>query len=156
MAKQKAKGLSTTAKKWLIGIGIGAMVLVIGAMGVKLSKLDKTEQLSAAFGYEQGLLSDTDGEEVKGTTSIRSKDYISVDGFTADLKEDASIVYKLFFYGEENVFISATQELSVDYSGEIPEGAESVRVMITPTNDPEVSALEMAGYASQLTVEWNK
>ena len=90
MAKQKAKGLSTTAKKWLIGIGIGAMVLVIGAMGVKLSKLDKTEQLSAAFGYEQGLLSDTDGEEVKGTTSIRSKDYISVDGFTADLKEDST------------------------------------------------------------------
>ena len=28
MAKQKAKGLSTTAKKWIIGIGIGAMVIL--------------------------------------------------------------------------------------------------------------------------------
>lgn len=154
--KAKGKGLSPKAKKWIAGISIGALVVVLCSFGVQLNKLDKTNELNPTFGYEQGLLSTTDGGEVKGTTSIRSKDFISVDEFKCDLTDEASITYRLFWYNESEEFVSVSEELTTDFTDAAPEGAEKVRIQITPVNDPEVSATEIAGYAGELTVTWAK
>ena len=157
-SKAGKKGMNPTLKKVFIGIGITGLVLILGSMALKLNKLDKTNEVSATFGYEQGLIG-ADGGEVKGTTSIRTKDLITVDGLKCDLAEDASITYQLFWYDEEEVFISASEELTLDFdasTGTVPETAEYVRIMITPVNDPEVSITEIAGYAGELTVEYKR
>ncbi|MBQ8291899.1 MAG: hypothetical protein IJX88_05290 [Clostridia bacterium] len=159
MAGNKGKkGLSPKAKKWLTGIGIGVAVVVACGFGIKLSKLDKTNDVSSTFGYERGLL-DSEGKEVKGTTSIRTKDMVGIDGLVCDLKTDASVTYKVFFYDKDEKFLSSTDELNEDFSattGTVAEGAKYARILITPLNDPEVSVTEIAGYAAELTVEWSK
>ncbi len=154
--KAKGKGLSNKAKKWIVGIAIAILVIILCSFGAQLNKLDKTNELNPTFGYEQGLLSTDDGGEVKGTTAIRSKDLISVDEFKCDLITEASITYRLFWYDENEEFISASEELTADFTEAAPEGAKFVKIMITPVNDPEVSATEIAGYAGELTVSWAK
>lgn len=159
MAKGKAK-MSPKVKKWLIGIGIGALVLILGGMAIKLNKLDKTDEVSTTFGYEQGLLSADDGGEVQGTTSIRTKDFVSLKDFKCDIdEEEGAVTYRIFWYDEDEAFISATQELTSDFDSkadEVPETAKYARIMITPTNDPEVSPTEISKYASELSVEFIK
>ena len=51
-----------------------------------------------------------------------------------------------------------SEELTSDWNGSAPEGAESVKIMITPTEDEDgkVSLIEVLGYADQLTVTVNK
>ena len=76
-----------------------------------------------------------------------------------ELKDDANIKYQLFFYDKDGEFISASAELTADYDGtNIPETAESVKIMITPIEDEDgkVSLMEVLGYANQLTVTVNK
>ena len=157
MAKKAKAKMGKKAKGLLIGIGaVVAVAFTIGTT-VRLNKLDKTDEVSATFGYEQGLLG-ADGSETKGTTAIRTKKFVSVEGLTCDLVSEASITYKIFYYDKDEEFISATDELSADYvaGDNLPEGAEYARVVITPVNDPEVSLTEIATYARELTVSWEK
>lgn len=162
MAKKRVKTVGkkkSTLAKVAIGAAITVGVLAFAGLAIQVNDMDKTDKLNATFGYEQGLLSATDGGEVKGTTSIRTKDFISLDGFKVDIKDDASVVYQLFFYNEDEEFISATEELSVDYDyaqASVVTDAEKVRIMVTPVNDPEVGLTEIVSYASELTVEWTK
>ena len=158
--KAKKKGGNTKKKqKWLIGVGVAAVVLGFGIVGAKINSMDKTNEVSATFGWEVGLLSTTDGGEVKGTTSLRTKKLHDIGGLVCDLTEDASISYRLFWYDENEEFISVSDELTADFSvetAELPEGAKYFRVMATPENDPEVSGSEVSGYAKELTISYDK
>lgn len=157
MRKEKEK--NGVVKKVAIGAAIGVGVLAFVGLAVKVNRMDKTDTLSPTFAYEQGLLSTTDGTQVKGKTAIRTKDFISLDGFKVDLKDDASVTYQLFYYNENDEFVSASEELSADYdvaTASLSGTEKKVRIVVTPKNDPEVSIFEIAGYASELDVEWNK
>lgn len=160
MAKAKRKGfkIGPKAKKWIVTIAIVVLCGILVVMGLNLNRLTKTKEVSATWGWEQGLIA-ADGTELKGTTSIRTKDYVTLDGFKVDVSEDAGITYQLFFYDEEETFISASEELTVDYDASaatLPEGAEFVRLMATPENDPEVSTTEIAKYAREIVVEYKR
>lgn len=158
MAKKAKAKMSKKAKGWLIGIGTAVLAVFMVGTITKLNKLDKTNEVSPTFGYEQGLIS-ADGTEKKGTTSIRTKDFISVEGFKADLVSDPSVTYQLFFYDKDEKFIEASTELSADFTvtdENLPENAKYVRVMITPENDPEVSTSEISKYAGELEISYNK
>ena len=124
---------------------------------VKIDKNEKTKTLGTnSFTYAIGLL-DAEGEYEQGTSSIYMKDYYSVDGLTIEIEDKATITYKLFFYDENNDFIDMTSDLSLSYdSSSTPATAEYFRIMITPTNDAEVSFFEIDDYAEQLTVSINK
>lgn len=157
-----AKAKST--KVWIIA-GIVAISGAIIGLSAKVASMDKTKTVSATFGWEQGLLDTTPGEEtlgkeVKGTTSIRMKEAVTLDGFKIDIKDDASVTYQLFFLDKEEVCVGVSEAgMSIDYvaaDASLPENAEKVRIVVTPNNDPEVSAFEMAGYAGELTVTYNK
>lgn len=152
------KRMSASNIKWIITFVLIAMlsVAVIFAF-VKIDKNEKTKTLGTnSFTYAIGLL-DAEGEYEQGTSSIYMKDYYSVDGLTVELKDKATVTYKLFFYDEDKEFIDMTSDLSLNYdSSSTPATAEYFRIMITPTNDAEVSFFEINNYAGQLTVSINK
>lgn len=131
------------------------MTIVLCIFGAKINKLDKTDELSAGD-WEKGLIA-VDGGEVRGTIAIRTKDFVPINGLNVDLRDNAGITYQIFWYDENKVFLSCTEELVVDYDlAGMPELAEYARIMIKPVNDPEVSRTEIKDYAGELTVEWSK
>lgn len=152
------KRLNANKIKWIITFTLIAIlsIAVIFAF-VKIDKNEKTKTLGTnSFTYSIGVL-DSEGEYEQGTSSIYTKNYYSVDGLTVEIEKDATITYKLFFYDEDKEFVSNTSDLSLNYDGSnVPATAEYFRVMITPTNDAEVSFFEIGTYAGQLTVTINK
>lgn len=99
---------------------------------------------------------DDNGDFVKNTASIVSKDFVSTDGLTIKLQENADVSYKVYFFDTDKAFVSATEAQSADFAGTIPENAKFAKIVITPLHDAEVSIFEMSGYAKQLTVTVNK
>lgn len=152
------KHLNANKIKWIITFVLIAMLSIAVVFAfVKIDKNQKTKTLGTnSFTYAIGLL-DAEGEYVQGTSSIYTKDFTSVDGLTVEIKEDATITYKLFFYDADKEFVDKTSDLSLNYDGSsIPSTAEYFKIMITPTNDAEVSFFEIGTYAGQLTVTVNK
>lgn len=152
------KRMSVNDIKWIISFVLIAMLIVAVIFAfVKIDKNEKTKTLGTnSFTYAIGLL-DAEGEYEQGTSSIYMKDYYSVDGLTIELQDKATVTYKLFFYDENKEFIDMTSDLSLSYdSSSTPTTAEYFRIMITPTNDAEVSFFEIDDYAKQLTVSINK
>lgn len=144
--------------RWIITwIILGLLSISMIFAFVKIDKNQDTKEINGSvFNYSIGLL-DEEGAYEQGTSSIYLKDYYSVDGLVIKLEEDATVTYKLCFYDEDKEFIEQTDSLSGNYdSSAIPETAEYFRVMITPTNDSEVSFFEIDDYAKMLTVTINK
>jgi hypothetical protein len=143
--------------KWIITAVVGVLLIatVVG-LCVKLNKVDTTKTISK-YSYEVGIINDL-GKEKTSDGSIRSKDFITVDGLAVVLSDDANITYRLYFYDEDEKFISSTQELSADFNGTVPSSAKYAKLVITPVEDEDgkVSFLEVYSYASQLTVTVNK
>lgn len=152
------KRLNANNVKWIISFILIAMLSIAVVFAfVKIDRNEKTKTLGTnSFTYAIGLL-DAEGEYEQGTSSIYTKDFTSVDGLTIEIKDKATITYKLFFYDSNKEFVDKTSDLSLNYDGSsVPATAEYFKVMITPTNDAEVSWNEIGTYASQLTVTVNK
>ena len=143
---------------WKVGVVL-AIILAFGLIATLFVKLDRQTTTTTIGGeaYSIGTLDDT-GEPTETNTAIYMRKAITTDGLKCELAEDAKIKYELFFYDKDGEFVSSTGDLTADWAGEVPEGAESVKVMITPTADEDgkVSIVEVLGYASQLTVTVNK
>lgn len=144
--------------KWIITFIVG--LLLIAAVAALFIKLDRQTTTTTIGGeaYSIGLI-DENGDYKEGDTAIYMRKAITTDGLKCELKDDANIKYQLFFYDKDGEFISASAELTADYDRtNIPETAESVKIMITPIEDEDgkVSLMEVLGYANQLTVTVNK
>ena len=143
---------------WKVGVVL-AIILAFGLIATLFVKLDRQTTTTTIGGeaYSIGTLDET-GEPTETNTAIYMRKSITTDGLKCELAEDAKIKYELFFYDKDGEFVSSTGDLTADWAGEIPVGAESVKVMITPTADEDgkVSIVEVLGYASQLTVTVNK
>ncbi len=143
---------------WKVGVVL-AIILAFGLIATLFVKLDRQTTTTTIGGeaYSIGTLDET-GEPTETNTSIYMRKSITTDGLKCEIAEDAKIKYELFFYDKDGEFVSSTGDLTADWAGEVPEGAESVKVMITPTADEDgkVSIVEVLGYASQLTVTVNK
>jgi len=144
--------------KWIITFAL-ISILIVGMIFafVKIDKNEKTKTLgTSSFTYSIGIL-DAEGKYEQGTTSIYTKEYHSVDGLTVEVDEDATVKYSIFFFDKDEKFVDKTSDLSLNYDGtSTPETAEYFKIMITPTNDAEVSWSEIGRYAGMLTVTVNK
>lgn len=133
------------------------LVALIGGVTyaiVRVAQKDETKEISS-LAYKIGALDDN-GAFVKNTASIVSKDFISSDGLTIKLQENAEVSYKVYFYDADKNFVSASEAQSADYAGTIPENSKYAKIVVTPLHDAEVSIFEICGYAKQLTVTVNK
>lgn len=151
------KFMSRNKTRWLlVTLALIALTSVVVVLGIRLNKQATTTTVSAATGYDIGTL-DANGKVTKSTENIYLKDYITTDGLKVTIKEKADVQYKLYFYDADKTFVSAsTTWLTADFDGNVPANAKYARVLIDPTEDAEVSALEVFGYANQLTVTYNK
>ena len=151
------KFMSRNKTRWLlVTLALIALTSVVVVLGIRLNKQATTTTVSAATGYDIGTL-DANGKVIKSSENIYTKDYINVDGLKVTIKEKADVQYKLYFYDADKTFVSAsTTWLTADFDGNVPVNAKYARVLIDPTEDAEVSLLEVFGYANQLTVTYNK
>ena len=152
MANSFQKHKRSDRVKWIIiFVLVFALIAGFAGMAVILNREVKTYDLTS-FSYEIGGL-DAEGAEEEANTAIRTKDFQSVDGLTVSVSDDMTVTYQLFFYDADKEFLSASDELVIDFDGTIPEGAEYVKVLITPIEDEDgVTFTEIAGYAGQITV----
>lgn len=145
--------------KWIV-----VFVLIIGiiaALTVALVKLDRNEttETVSSNAFAIGTLNEQ-GAYTRNTGYIYTKDFIPANGLKIELKKDANIRYKVFFYSvnaqDEKVFISATDFNTAAFTGTIPANCEFVKIVAQPVGDAEVSTFEVRGYANQLVISHSK
>lgn len=146
-------------KKYFTWIFVLIGVLALGMIGafVKLDKAVSTREISP-LSFSVCSIAEDGKIDDDSTTSLSTKNFITVDGLKIEVQEEATVKYSVFFYDASQKLLTAdgvVADLDADYST-VPEGAKYCRIMITPNSDAEVSALEVYGYASQLTITVNK
>ena len=139
-------------KNVVIAIVFAGILASIVALFVKLDRQTNTTAIGGEA-YSIGAI-DEYGKVTESDASIYLRKAITADGLKCELKQDAKIKYELFFYDKTAKFLSSSGALQVDFDGDVPKGAESVRIVITPTEDDDgrVSVIEILGYANQLAV----
>lgn len=152
-----AKGKKSKKIAMFVAGALG--VMVIGGVAIGVANNKDTKDVGGVFAYEIGTL-DTNGEKTKGDTSaIRSKDFNSVKGLSVELAKDATVTYELFFYDKDYAFLESLKQTDDYDKSELPSGAETsayYKIVITPTNDAEVSWTEISKYEKQVTVTIDK
>ena len=157
MANELQRHKKLDRVKWAAVLIVAlALIAAVAALFVKLDRQTTTTTIGGEA-YSIGTIDET-GEYAEGDTAIYLRNGITTDGLKCELADDAQIKYQLFFYDADGGFLEASEELTSDWNGSAPEGAESVKIMITPTEDEDgkVSLIEVLGYADQLTVTVNK
>ena len=151
------KHKTADAVKWVI-----VFVLLLGVIAAVVTLFFQVDRQTTvtqigAEAYSVGALDDS-GEETDGDASIVTRNAFTTDGLKVEFKDGAEVTYVLYFYDTDGEFISKTEALSADYDGEIPEGAEYARAVITPTADEDgkVTLTEVIGYANSLTITVNR
>lgn len=144
--------------KTKINLIIGAVVLVAIMVVVAFFKIDGlvANKKLANSDYGVGAIS-AEGKVIESKLSFYTKDLLAVEGSEVTLEDDATISYRVFFYDEDEKFISATEELTENLSEEdIAEGAKFFRVMITPADidgeDVVCSKTNRAKYVEQIII----
>lgn len=158
MANELTRHKRSDTVKWVI-----IFLLVIGIIGAVVAlfvQLDRQTTVTelGPEAYMIGAL-DEEGKAADGDASIVTRNALTTDGLKVELAEDATVTYELFFYDEDDAFISSTGALATDFLGlTTPLNAETAKIVITPTEDEDgkVSLTEVWGYADQLTVTMDR
>ena len=162
--------IKTNKFKWGLSIALIA-ILFIAVIGL-IVRMNRTETTKTVgnLAYSIGRLDDEDGKTLlkdgnkNDNTGIYTRDYISYDGFTVELDEDAKVKYQVNFYDEDYQFLGVTSYVTADYSSDVipvaidEDAVKYVRVEVLPTADKDgkVSLFEVNTYANMLKLTYNK
>lgn len=142
---------NTNKVKFTVVFVLIALLLVgMCATVVTLDKQIETETVNV-WAFKNGELNEA-GKYVESDSALYLEEMLSVDGLEIEIVEDADITYKIYFYDADKKYLSASAELSENYTYSTVENAEYFRVVITPVGDEEISLFEKNGYAKQLTI----
>lgn len=155
-----AKKINFKSKSLWKKIGLGCLCGVVGlgaimGVGALLNKEDETTKVinpTYAIGglTEQGAYLDT-------KASIYTENAFECQGLDIEMDFKNNVSYRVYFYDEDNDFLSSTTMLTSNYDeNTTPIFAKYARVVITPKEDDEIKWHEKNGYAKQLTIEVNK
>lgn len=127
-------------------------ILIFGAIFglVKLFGNEQETTKVSASAYSVGGLN-TNGKYKESKESIYTKNPIGCQGLTTELNFDATVKYQIFFYGQEDNFLTSTNVLTTSYTG-CPKLAKFCRIVITPNDDKDIKWYEIRKYANQLKV----
>lgn len=139
--------------KWAkVAAAVLAVVLVVGVV------LHATGTAATPIDFAVGGL-DTKGQVLYTNNSIYTKRAIPLDGLVIEPDFGAKISYSLYFYNEDGTFKNSMEDLTGKFVADLDDttaayhGATACRIEITPKDDKEVSALEIAEYASKLSIK---
>ena len=126
MANELQRHKTLDRVKWFVTLIVGlALIACVIALFVKLDRQTTTTTIGGEA-YSIGTIDET-GEYAEGDTAIYLRNGITTDGLKCELADDAQIKYQLFFYDADGAFLEASEELTSDWNGSVPEGAESVK-----------------------------
>lgn len=132
-------------------------ISVIG-IGVKLNSMVTTKEIPS-YSFQRGYVDENGACKTDDLTRSVYSDIINVDGLECSVKND-DIKYQLFYYDETNAFISASAELTDDYTAStdssLPDNAKYVRIVISPINGDVVTIGNYLVYASHLSITVSK
>lgn len=152
----KIKKLFKSKKNWksILLIGLSCIMLVGAVVGICSMFREKEEETTKVVNptYAVGGLTE-DGRFLETEKSIYTKDAFDCLGLNIDLAFKNDISYRIFFYDEEEDFVSSTDKLIADFEEEIPFDATQCRIVITPNDNTKISWYEKSGYAEQLTIK---
>ena len=142
-------------KFWLIGlIAVAGLAVGSGSLARQFSK-EKTKELSSSD-YSIGAVTDAGTFDKEDKTSITSDEYKVKDLVSIEVDEGAPVNVYVHWYNEDDEFISSTEVTGGEI--EAPEGAETFRAEIVPTEDEDgkITIFEKGGYADYVTVTLKK
>lgn len=152
MAKAKAnwKGiLSVVALIAALGMSAGALI--------RVAKNEKTKELPS-YSYSIGAVTDEGKLDSEDKTSITSDKLQVKDLVSIEIEEEAKVQVFVHYYNEDGDFLSTAEVVAGEELAEAPEGAETFRVEIVPTDDDDgkITAFEKGDYAGKVTVTLKK
>ncbi|MBO5327787.1 MAG: hypothetical protein J6B04_01285 [Clostridia bacterium] len=152
---KKFKKNTKTALIWiLVGVLVIASLAVIIAL-TRTNTEDERVEIKPAFAI--GGLDDA-GKYVDTDKTLYTKDAFACEGLEVKLNFDATISYQVFYYNEDEEFISASETLTATHTATLPEGAEYARLVVSPdwtgveVEDQEITTLSKTKYTSQLKI----
>lgn len=151
MSKKRTKTLIIIAFILIAALSISLIVAFTRIdKGIKTRDISWTEYSIGAF--------DESGKAIESKEALITKDFITVDGATFELEEDAKISYQVLCYNADKEYIATVDGPTDGTAVTFAEGTKYMRIQINPTadEDGEISLLEKSGYAKQLTVTVNK
>ena len=144
---------SDTVKWIIVFLLVFALVGAVAALFVQIDRQTTVTELGPEA-YMIGAL-DAEGKATDSDATIVTRKAFSTDGLKVELADEAEVTYELFYYDDEDEFISSTGALGTDFYGlGVPLTAKAFQIVITPTEDEDgkVSLTEVIGYADQVTV----
>ena len=148
-------------KTLLIVLSFVLSLITTIAVCFGISNATKTTQSVSKSEFVLGSV-DESGKVIESKKSIVMENAKNVDGLTIDIdEENATITYRVVFYGEDGEYLSTTESLETDYDAtSTPETAETFRVVITPYQvdgeDVKIGYFTINKYAKQLDITYNK
>ena len=144
MKKTKTLGIVATVLSVLALAAVASIVVVLN------DQIDEVQLKT--WDYEVATL-DAEGDVDESEANVVTKDFITVDGLQIKVVDEAEITYQVFFYDEDEDFISNTEALATDFDvTTIPETAEYVKILITHEDDDEIDGGEKNEYSKMLEV----
>ena len=140
----------------IVGVLLGAVAGIVALTG--RDKADEGFEL-VDVSFERGGL-DASGKYVEGKSSIYTKESFECGtDVRIKLDFDSNVKYKVFFYGSDDTFIEASEELDKTTTVTTPENAVCARLVVTPIwesdvedDDQIIRVWNINKYAKQLTV----
>ena len=148
-------------KTLLIVLSFVLSVITTIAVCFGIANATKTTKSVSKSEYVLGSV-DESGKVIESKKSIVMENAKNVDGLTIDIdEENATVSYRVVFYGEDGEYLSTTESLETDYDAtSTPETAETFRVVITPYQvdgeDVKIGYFTINKYAKQLEITYNK
>lgn len=135
-------------------LSLVALALSGGALIRQISK-EKTKELPS-YSYTIGAVNDEGKIDAEDKTCITSDKLQVKDLVSIEIEEDAEVTVSVHWYDEEGTLLKT--DAVTDGTPVAPEGAETFRIEIEPTDDDDgkVSAFEKSDYAKLVTVTLKK
>ena len=136
---------------------IVALLAIIFGFTSSGSKVDKDGRVEVDLKYEVGSLNTT-GKYAEAEDKLYTKTAFKCKGLTVKLDFDANVEYQIFFYDEDEYYISSTEKLDASYNDEVPENAVYARIVIYPefgsdVSEPSITIFNKGDYTKQLLVK---
>lgn len=158
MAKNKTK---LSPKKIVVIVVAVLLVLAIIAAGAalifkgkdKVITIDKNNQ-EISPSYSIGAI-DSTGRYKNSTDSIYTANAFECLGLNIKTSFQLTVSYQVFFYDENEEFISASEILDKNYNT-VPGLAKYARVVITPNKLTEITKKDIKTLSNQITITVSK